>query len=241
MPYQTANAHKLYMNASTKHKFIILSVPKTGSTSLRKSFWKYSDIHSTQNTKNPQWVDEFGKPIHDHVKFNELHNHFSNLDEYYTVAFVRNPWSRIVSYFEYIRRCSIEHKKKIETGEIHKIAEYRKNFGALTKKVMDSCDYKFPKFVRTIESHRWWLRPCYDWVCNKTNTEIGVDFIGKMETIQQDFNKLCDKFKLPKKTLPTTNKTNHTHYTEYYNKATRDIIAKNFAKDIEHFGYTFDD
>src|ERR1700726_3003053 len=68
--------------------------------------------------------------------------------------------------------------------------------------------------------------------------EIIVDFIGKYEALQQDFDVVRKKLNLSAE-LPHVNRSTHDGYRKYYSDRTRDIVSKRFEKDIRHFGYEF--
>ena len=98
-------------------------------------------------------------------------------------------------------------------------------------------DIPFKEAVKTWNKYmsHW---PCYDYHFDKQGNQI-VDFILKLENLQEDFDVVCDKIGIPRQQLPHVNKTKHKHYTEYYDDETREIVAEKFKKDVEQYGYRF--
>lgn len=68
-----------------------------------------------------------------------------------------------------------------------------------------------------------------------------VDFVGKVETIQKDFNFVCRKLNIGTKKIKKHNGTNHIDYRKYYSQSSLiDFVAAHYKDDIRAFNYTFE-
>ena len=132
-------------------------------------------------------------------------------------AVVRNPWSRLVSAYHY---GSLTHARSFDHF-VENINEYV------------WCE-DFKKILKAVHALN-----CLDWISDDRGNVL-VDFVAKIENLQGDFNIICDRMGIPRQQLPHTNKSDHKHYSEYYNDKTKQIVAERYAKDIEYFGYEFE-
>jgi hypothetical protein len=137
-----------------------------------------------------------------------------NFNEYFTFAFVRNPWSWVVSKYFYAQSRP-KHR-------FHKPAT--------------ELDFKtFVKFF--MENDKRDLR---HFICSK-NGKILVDHVARFENINEEFEFLKSKID-GKVDFPQLNfsKANKTKFQSMYDIETRDLLAKHFKKDIALFGYSFE-
>ena len=145
---------------------------------------------------------------------------------YFSFTFVRNPWSRLVSTWK--NKC-FSDITSIVYKEIY--SPYRNSFKDFIFTLSEDPDKFYAKWEGVIDRH---VRPYID-LCPLND----IDFIGRFENLQEDFNTICDKIGIPQQQLLHENKTKHKHYTEYYDDETRQIVAEKYAKDIEYFNYKF--
>ena len=192
--------------------FVFVQIPKTGGTSI-------ADLLSINPM--PRGWDNVTKKYRQHFTISELIENTclttEQSDFYFKFAFVRNPWDRLLS--EYI------YRKRVHTGGL---------FSRISLKEMLTTKWTTRQRHMSIKQH---IRPQCEYVYD--NNHQLVDFIGRFENLQEDFNTICDKIGIPQQQLPYKNKSKHKHYTEYYDDETRELVAEYYAEDIEYFGYKF--
>ena len=177
---------------------------------------------STSIEKNLGSYKSKHKITHLHDSYNKhcplkiIYNKFPFIEDYFKFAIVRNPFDWVVSWYFYRKTRLNENNTKDISFKEWLVDE-------------NSSAYNIQGIGLTLSQ--------YDIIsCNKN---IKIDFVGKFENLQEDFNIICDKIGIPQLELPYKNKSQHKHYTEYYDDETKEIVAEKYAKDIEYFGYEF--
>lgn len=163
----------------------------------------------------------------------------------FSFTFIRNPFPRLVSAwkcpwvtgpkFEWVSRTPKEALKFVPTQKRFN-NQFEKGFADFVK--------RFVAIEKDWNFYRWsHVMPFTDprtKLFNNKGEQI-IDYIGKLETYQQDFDQVCDKIGIPKQSLPHSNKTKHKHYTEYYDLDTLNLVKQIYKNDLDCFGYKFGD
>lgn len=155
-----------------------------------------------------------------------------DFDALFKFSFVRNPYQRLVS--EYLYRNYFHHRS-------------------------------FRDFVMNRLPGPGWddqyrhVMPQYD-MLHDTEGRLLVDFVGRFENLQADFDRVCAHLDLEDSSLPHVNPSNKAsrrarrrlrnllwmngenrmqHWTDYYDASTRFVVSELYRQDIEAFGYAF--
>ena len=228
---------------SHKNKFIFIHTPKTGGTSMRSYFNSLDKNTINAGHKTIANIHKY------YVKGKLVGDNSYDISKYYTFMFVRNPWDRFVSSFFYLKNLSTS-PTKIIPPTLSKVTKVVSNYR--------NCPSGFRSFVKNLNfkkkfniNHDYFVHFKPQIFFINRQSSYNINFIGKFENLQEDFNIVCDQIGIPRPyevpsfrpakegKLPHRNPTKHKNYTEYYNDETREIIAKKYAKDIEYFGYKF--
>ena len=159
------------------------------------------------------------------------------LADCFKFAIVRNPWDRILSEYNFQRK----KKQRADTVRLylHRPDGTERTFAEWVDHALSHPHDHPPKEwggKTSPEIHR--MSPQVDWI--SLDGKNGVDFVGRMESLQADFDAVCHRLGVPQKRLKRRNWKLHWHYSRYYDTATRDRVGKYYEKDIEAFGYGFE-
>jgi chondroitin 4-sulfotransferase 11 len=198
---------------SHKHKCIFIHIPKTAGQSIEQSL-------------DPKAFAARGQGIYGHQ--NLLMGNYPHFPEYFKFTVVRNPWDRVLSAYLY----DISQANNGFTFDSRKfinnhLGPTRDGFCQFVTRYLDKL---------TSNLLRLHYIPQYKWISTVKN----FDYVCRFETLQEDFNIICDKLGIPRRQLPHVNKSGPARdYKEYYNDAAKEEIACRYNIDITTLNYKF--
>lgn len=183
------------ITASQTHKFVWFRVAKVGTRTILSILQK----------NVPLTINDYSVPYNS-----------KDYEDFFKFAFVRNPWSRVVSCY-----CN-----KVLT-KCHPAFEecYDKDFAY------------FVDFINRID-----VANCDPHI--KLQTRLfpinELDFIGRLETFSEDLQHVLSMLNINDIPMEHKNSSKHEHYSHYYTERTKKIIAKKYKADIKAFNYQFE-
>ena len=201
---------------SRKYNFILITPPKTGSTSL---MFSVKDCIETSFLNNKCLC--LVEPKHLHYKgYCRRENRFC-MQNYIKYGTVRNPYERMVSWWKYLTSTNSPSGMRY-TDNFHNficIHVKNKNPNKIVKRTM------FSYF--------------------SLGKEIKVNKFIRYERLEEDFKSFCDDVGIGKRELLHTNRTNYsfskgeTYYRSFYDEESKKIVEGIFKADLDYFGYSF--
>jgi hypothetical protein len=201
-------------------KFIFLLGGKEGPGSVHNNY--------------KQWVDRFPKA-----------------EEYFTFSFVRNPWGWVFSLYNFFEKICMHKRRRLFSGKAAarteargRMSQFEDMLGLFDISLNEFVDnpeaITFDKFVNVYFSSDSYGKTQSSFLKN-VNGGINLDFIGRFEQLQEDWNFIAGKVGLKERSLNDTNR-NHfpkrdlKKYLESSEIKTK--IIEGLAEDFENFNYS---
>jgi hypothetical protein len=212
-------------------KFIFIHIPKAAGTTVTHFFTEYSTCRDIEigGTKigellQPHYRQRYG--LSKHSTIDEIDKAIGSdaLKDFFIFSFVRNPYHRVISIFKFLR------KWKGWAGH-DCINNYK-----------DINDFINSDLFSTQGPDRI-FNPQSFWIKKGDSKKIEVNYIGKVENIENSLNELMQLFRLPKvigkvevKNESRIVSTNQDLNLEL-SRNSLDLLNLRYAMDFKLFGY----
>lgn len=154
-----------------------------------------------------------------HHSWTMLKEHYPQFEAGISIACVRNPYERLVSWYEF------------HVGKTHNVTCYDgSGIDAFRKWVLDG-------FPQSFWMGHWSSHPFeqWRWICDQ-NRAIQANIVLRHENLSDDWKQwVSDRFGIGE--LPKLNTTSHTDWRDYYNRETASRATTLIWNDLQLLGY----
>lgn len=205
------------MIVSHRHRFIFFAVPRTGTHAIRTAL---GPVLGDDDWQQQSLTGQVRLPVASLARFNHGHLTLRQVQaslppsiwrNYFKFAFVRNPYDRFVSV------CAMLNKRN---------PGYHGRETAFMKRALT-----VPRFRQRVL-----VRPQVDMLVDETG-EVGMDYVGRYETLQQGFAEVCRQLGIAEVDLERSNVSEHNAYASYYDDELLATVTAFYRRDFDVLGY----
>jgi hypothetical protein len=167
----------------------------------------------------------FSTGVHHHRAVDAMRISPVLFEKLFKFGFVRNPYDRLFSAFHYMQRGGTVDQPFVSAIDI-KLKSM--GFAEFVLEWLPTQDLN--------QVNPLWVPQC-DFLCDSSG-QILVDFVGRFETLDEDFVRLTRELGVGDAALPHRNKISSADYREFYPEAVRAAAYKLYRRDFEIFGYS---
>jgi len=195
-----------YRDRNDRWESIFVHVPRTAGTSIANALFEDGDCGHT--------------PLYAYRAFDE-----ARYRNYFKFAFVRNPFSRLVSAFHQNRENARNPRKKPWAAQYFSDLD---GFIEFVERMGGNSSYR-----RVVMAHDH-FRPQWEFVT--VGGRVDLDFLGKFEDLEKDFQRISEELGA-NTSLPKKNSSSHANYEHYYTSKAKNIVEKLYKNDFRKLGY----
>ena len=206
-------------------KFVFIHVQKNAGISIEHTIKKHfptTKVWHGRHGRASDGINEIG---------------IEKWDQYYSFAFVRNPWDRMVSWYSMIQSAKKNlpfYKKWTKSPFESELWNYAINNSNDFESFLENCT----DVIFDLGCYKSFAFNQMDYLTDEYGN-IVVDYIGRFEDIDSEILTILHTIGIKDFVFPQKNKSQHQHYRTYYSAHAQRIVEERFSKDIQAFGYTF--
>jgi hypothetical protein len=202
-----------------EHKLLFIHIPKTAGTSVEAFFKQDYDTSETRRRKHlplSHYERELGR---------------DQLRDYVIFSIVRNPWDRLLSYFDWCkRRGDLEADTSLQ-------AWLEDIFAHRVPTLHDWSIFTDPE--NALATHHLAIGSQLSMLKWSDGT-LGANLIGRFEDLRGTMTDLCRTLGVKEQRLPKKNRLQRRRqYWKTYDNASRGLVADRYYEDIDYFGYSW--
>jgi hypothetical protein len=209
---------------SPSKKFILLHVPRTGVSSIIAALDDALFVRAPQTRINksmsrylwfvPRPLERTAFRVHENARHVRRLLPAETFASYRKIAFVRNPYSWLVSLYELVLQ-SPRHRHFRVVSAMRGFADY------VDWEIRRNKRLQFPYLA-------------------DRDGRLLIDDLGRFERLADDAARIFGALGVDIRPLPEVGRFTRRDYRDFYDEVTQRKVATHWSRDLEIFGYDFD-